>query len=217
MKCTATFTDKSADVFLTISKADGSQVQKTVPFEKFVDVLKKEDEIRGRKISRMGKLPHGFIDGGVDGEDMEVLIHVPKGIRPLEYFGTTYVIPWPDLVFYLHSSKGKVTKSCLFCVDEVPNEKTKLLYYPFGNVHSDGRICWGQNVLPKVRCLCDYDKVVSLFFSADTNDDLYETFKLEQGRKKKELTQRELLETLKSMKEFPVKCLRDTGRTFGQL
>lgn len=217
MKYTATFTDKSADVFLTIGKADGSQVQKTVPFEKFVDVLKDEDEKRGRKIKRIGKLPNGFIDGGVDGDDMEVLIHVPKGIRPLEYYGTTYVIPWPDLVFYLRSTKGKVTTSRLFCVDGIPNGQSKLLFYPFGNVHGDGKICWGQNVLPKVKRFCDFDEIVSLFFSADTNDDLYNTFVLKQGHKKKELTQRELLETLKSMKEFPTKYLRDTGIAFNQL
>lgn len=218
MRLTATFdADNALDVLINIAKDDGSQCQKVVSFEDFFQVLKEENDTRDCKIARLGKLPYGFIDGGVTEGDMEAIIHIPSGVRPLMYYEQSYVVPWPDLVFYFRTAKGAITHSKLYALDGAPTPKKELKYYPFGNVHQDGRICWGGNVLPKMEVLKDFDKVVTLFFGAGTNDDLYKKFVLKEGRKKRELMQRELLEILKGMDKFPSKCLATTGMTFAQL
>ena len=123
------------------------------------------------------------------------------------------MVSFPDVVFYLTASQGSAQTTKIWFADE----NGTLYHYPFGNVQSDARICWGSNVLPKVSCIKDMESFVSLFFSAQTNNDLYDSIKVEVDGKEVQLSQREFIEYVSKMDTFPMEVLRPFGLTINQL
>lgn len=203
---------KSDSPLVSVVIEDGfTEVAKTVTFWEYQNVC--VSLARDVKVQRVGQLPAGFVDGGVCENTYEAIIKVPGGRRPLNYFGKEYLITFPDVVFYLASQGGNALTTKVWFA----GESGALYHYPFGNVHSDARICWGGNVLPKVMCMKDMEKLVSLFFSAQTNDDLYKMVETKIDGKDVSLSQREFIEYVSKMDTFPMGVLRPFGLTINQI
>lgn len=190
---------------------DNIAVLKNISYQDFVELLT-ESRTSDCKVNRIGTLPVGFIDGGYETitSSYEAIIHLPAGTRPMRYFDEVYIVPFPDLVFYMKAQKGKITSSKVFALESGDtSEKAKLYRYPYGNVYDDGRICWGSNAstLPKIHCLKDFEKVVTLFFGAETNNDLYQSPKIEKDGVLVNMPQTELVKLLQGKENYPVEFL----------
>jgi len=172
---------------------------------KDVDVVEVFNVCYKPDASRLGQLPDGYVDAlYVDSENFKVCIEVPAGIRNITYYGDVFFIPFPALLFRLTVSKGKIVSS------KVVAELNGYCYcYPFGNVYTDGRICWGSTALPKITCLSDVNQVIQLFFGSETNNDLYSAGR-NVPNKKQYVNQRGLFEFLEKKLKFPKRDLIPT-------
>lgn len=219
-KITATIdAENSGNVQIMVAYDDESVEKKNLPLLTFSNLFRHAIEDSGdvQKVSRVGRLPGGFLDGGYDAEAqiMEAVIYVPGDIRPIRYYGKAYFVPFPNMVFKFQTKKGKVVISQVFAVEGDPRqgEPAKLCRYPFGNVYDNGKICWGRNTLPQITEMREFDFLVSMFFGSETNDDLYQGVKVVHEGKSVDLDQRSLLEMLKGKKEFPGQILLPAGST----
>lgn len=190
---------------------DNIAVLKNISYQDFVELLS-ESRVSDGNMKRIGALPIGFVDGGYESvtSTYEAIMHLPAEVRPMKYYDKVYLIPFPDLVFYLKAHKGNVTTSKVFAMqDGDVTEKSPLFRYPFGNVYADGRICWGRNFdsIPKVHCLKDFEKAVTLFFGATTNNDLYKSPKIEKEGVLVDMNQTEFIQLLEGKDVFPVEFL----------
>lgn len=205
-----------------VEEDSGSVFKKIISMDDFTKmILTATDDAEDSRISRLGTLPQGFIDGGMELGNMEAIMYVPPRKEIVNFFGTTYVVPFPALIFHFFVSNGKLTKSLVFAtkvnsMEQLGNE-TPLFHYPFGNVYNDGKICWGNSVLPVINSLKQMDEYVSLFFSSGTNNDLFHSIETKSKGKPVKLDQRSLLELLQGKKSFPKTFLKSATRTLGNL
>lgn len=183
---------------------NGQEVRKTLSLNDYRRTCSELTMREEHVVHRVGALPAGYVDGGVEEDYHEAIIRVPAGKRPFIYHNKEYVIPFPTTVFHFTTIRGKAHSTRVWFADE----EGRLYRYPFGNVYKDNRICWGGNRLPDVHNLKDFDKYVSIFFSASTNDDLYSGVKLVVDGKKVPLAQRDLLESVSVRDTFPLGSYR---------
>ena len=204
MKLTAVFKEQEPNaVTVTTENSAGKGSQRVITPQQFIDILLNATD-EEKALPRIGRIPEGFYDGYTDSRRgvHEAIMYIPAGVRPLLFIGSDepLIVPFPVLVFYFRTKMGKVTVSKVFAAkDEKLTENTVLYSYPFGNVHDDGRICWGGNVLPDIKQLTDFEKLVEMFLGSETNNDLY--------RNVGGVTQEQLLAKLKGKKFFPNKWL----------
>lgn len=201
MKFTASFDDSLDFVDLVIEKDNGMVEQKRIVYEEFFNILSLATIETSNGVP-VGRLPKGFYDGVIQGDalNFSLVVVLPAEVRPINYFGDLFMVPFPALAFQFTVDAGNLTVSKLYALDtSLPNPESVLYHYPFGNVYSDGKICWGMNVLNKLPSKQAIDTVVAAFFSAETNDDLYINSKYK--------TQRALIESLKGKQTFPRKLL----------
>lgn len=214
MKLTAIFREQEPNaVTVTTEDAEGKGTRRVIAPQQFIDILLNTMD-EEKNLPRIGRIPEGFYDGHSDARRgvYEAIIYVPAGIRPLLFSGYEehLIIPFPSLVFYFRTKMGKITVSKVFATkDKILTDNTVLYGYPFGNVHDDGRICWGGNVLPNIKQLADFEKVIELFLGAGTNNDLY--------RNVGGVTQELLLKKLKGKSSFPNKWLVPSNYTVSDL
>lgn len=177
------------------------EVVKTLSFEDYKSTVL---GVGVSRIVRVGQLPFGFVDGGAAQGQFEAIIEIPGGRRPIFYFDKEFLVPFPKLVFYLFAENNHVVSSCVVA----KGKEGRYYYYPYGNVYQDAHICWGGNALPLIENLKDFDKIVNLFFSAGTKDDLYRGPKMTVEGKEVVLTQRDLIKYVSAMDAFPEELLR---------
>lgn len=68
----------------------------------------------------------------------------------------------PTLIFTFKIYDGVIMSGYVCCVkDPIVIESTKIYYYPFGNVYSDGHICFGGNNMANHK-ICDYTQLHSM-------------------------------------------------------
>lgn len=102
--------------------------------------------------------------------------------------------PIPRMVFGVRVlENGKVAECSMGVVaDEAPTVDAPMFFYPFSNVHSDDRVCTGNNVLPRYRKISALKNFPRYLLGLPDNDDMYDR---EHNRLK--LSHGELLEHLK--------------------
>lgn len=187
--------DKGVDITIK----DGNSIQrKCISLTSYLSILNESVQTEEIYLD-LGRMPYGYQNGGISPSKKHSFwcsVKLPAQERTLLYYDSVYTVPFPGLYFCFHVENKKLTKSICYACEE---ESDKLYYYPFGNVHDDGKICWGNCTIPEVEQISDVEKYVQLFFSGSTNDDLW------QGRIycKGIHTQRQFLESLKGKKEFP--------------
>ncbi|MFQ6978540.1 MAG: hypothetical protein ACLRSD_17520 [Oscillibacter sp.] len=115
------------------------------------------------------------------------------GVRVLEN-GKVAGIPWVSLP------------------DEAPTMDTPMFFYPFSNVHSNDRVCTGNNVLPRYRKISALKNFPRYLLGLPDNDDMYDR---EHNRLK--LSHGELLEHLKDKDPayYYTDILVSNGKTLG--
>ena len=58
--------------------------------------------------------------------------------------------------------------------DEVPTPDTVMYHYPFSNVYPDGKVCTGNNVLPRYKKLAALRHFPRYLLGLPDNDDMYD-------------------------------------------
>lgn len=221
MEIIAKFNDSAISVVETQITTDNGETEvKHMTLTDFVNCLQESVEQTDTMLS-IGKLPIGYYDGKIDPiipSNFKCTIVIPRGIHPVNYFETIYLIPFPEIVFFFEVEKGNVATSRCFAVKDGPiTDTTNLCHYPFGNVHKDGKVCWGSNLLPAVENLKDLDILVALFFGSPTNDDLYSISKLSANSPEYVLNLRSFYEELNGQDVFPEDVLKETSGALGEL
>lgn len=81
--------------------------------------------------------------------------------------------PIPRMVFGVRVlENGKVAECSMGVVaDETPTVDTPMFFYPFSNVHSDDRVCTGNNVLPRYRKISALRNFPRYLLGLPDNDD----------------------------------------------
>lgn len=84
--------------------------------------------------------------------------------------------PIPRMVFGVRVlENGKVAECSMGVVaDEAPTMDTPMFFYPFSNVHSDDRVCTGNNVLPRYRKISALKNFPRYLLGLPDNDDMYD-------------------------------------------
>lgn len=97
--------------------------------------------------------------------------------RPFKYYKTVFpAIPFPTLLFRFTVTEERLTDAQVGVnTNTLLRDKSIVYHYPYSNVYPDGKICFGSNVLPKIKKLTDLSMVPELFLSGIQNDDLYAT------------------------------------------
>lgn len=143
-----------------------------------------------------GFLPEHCFAATVVGENRIFYLRYPELSADISYYGTEYPnFPLPRLVFsfkYLPDC-GKIGGAGLAVVkDERLTPDTVTYTYPFSNVHSDKRICLGNNALPVYKDPTRIHTLMRFILSFPNNDDMFSDKNNKLG-----MGYRDLLEHLK--------------------
>ena len=143
-----------------------------------------------------GFLPDYCFAAAVSGANRTYYLRYPELSADISYYGTEYPnFPLPRLVFsfkYLPDC-GKIGGAGLAVVkDERLTPDTVTYTYPFSNVHSDKRICLGNNALPVYKDPTRIHTLMRFILSFPNNDDMFSDKNNKLG-----MGYRDLLEHLK--------------------
>ena len=143
-----------------------------------------------------GLLPEHCFSVTLAGQNIIYFIRYPEQCADVSYYGTEYPnFPLPRLVFsfkYLPDC-GKIGGAGLAVVkDERLTPDTVTYTYPFSNVHSDKRICLGNNALPVYKDPTRIHTLMRFILSFPNNDDMFSDKNNKLG-----MGYRDLLEHLK--------------------
>jgi len=211
MKVVSTI-DTAHPTYVRICVEDGENVQelKKISMDDYIQLMN-GSLLTSKRMERLGRLPEGFIDGGYNSTngEYEAIIHVPGDKRPIFFQEQAHIVAFPSLVFYFRAERNRITKSLLYAVDdkEELSAESALYHYPYGNVYNDAHICWGQNKLPQITKLADFDSVVQMFFGAQTNNDLYQPPTVKLNGNEIKPAQAELISMMEKEQKFPVEIL----------
>lgn len=198
------------------SECRGTKVNKQITLKQLTDLIfeavsDKEDA----KVTVSPALPRGCV-GYAERSDgkITVAIEYDEPFADVIYYNTKYAkVPQPRMVFVFVLSQGIIRESYLACASRKElfiTDNTPLYRYPYANVDASGRICFGANVLPRIKNLTHLSGLPHYFVSCPMNDDWYE------GANRSGLVLRELLEKTQG-KEFDENILVDASITFKQL
>lgn len=212
---------ESCSNIVTVKTTDvkGLSVTKEMPYATFVEFLCDTNQRPACFGERLG-IPEGCYDVTYDSPgNFSGIIIVPSEPFIVSYMENKYVVPFPSLAFYIKVSHGKVVKTlcrALKSGEKKITDKTKLYYYPFGNVYIDGKICWGGNSLPDIEKPSDLSLIPRLFLSAPTNSDLWTSgANINLGKLEPVLSK--VYEALNGKKQFPNAMLKECKQNVGQL
>lgn len=191
----------------------GDCIEKTVSFDSYLQILS-ASAIRKETLARIGRLeqlPRYYYDGSISAtqkDSFDVILKIPAAQRVLIYGGRHWHIPMPALLFFFSVREGSIKRQeCYALATDTTDSDTALYLYPFGNVSTQSRICFGNITLPKLNGLSDIDMVVDAFLSSETNNDYYydsDDIALNNSGKK----QGDLLQYLQGKKKFPLQYLK---------
>lgn len=213
----------NSEATVTINK-DGITFQKTVSIDDLTTSL-------GAKQVNTGVLPKGtrYYAGG--GTNFTICVETAPRVRNMlfDYYskrmsaldnGKKYnpenkIIPFPTCLFKFYVKGGRLSGTKVATVKQTLNTENDTVYrFPFGNTFRDGRVCWGNNVLPKISKPLDVISVMALFFDAPFNGDLLDhttikEFKGDDGKIIYEVMA--LIKHLEKRERFPEEILFEMG------
>lgn len=119
------------------------------------------------------------------------------------------VVDMEELLMVIDEVMRDIFDDVNFFFDE---EYTPMFFYPFSNVHSNDRVCTGNNVLPRYRKISALKNFPRYLLGLPDNDDMYDR---EHNRLK--LSHGELLEQLKDKDPtyYYTDILVSNGKTLG--
>ena len=148
-----------------------------------------------RDLLSSGFLPENCLHVSMNSLERHFILWNPELRADIIYTDMKYPdFPLPRLIFGVRMLEdGKVAECSIGVVaDEKPSPETPMFYYPFSNVYSDGRVCSGNNILPRYKKLAALRHFPRYLLELPDNDDMYDPTKNKLG-----LGHRELLEHLK--------------------
>ena len=205
-------------------KAGKTSYAKTVSVKDLIAILNgcKEESV---KVERLPRTPQGMVDlwYGQD-SDFTVTIFVPRDLRPTAYLKAENerMIPYPNLLFIFKVASGNIADSKVFAIKapraRAITDETALYRFPYGNVWSNGKICWGGNSnVVRHKALNDMEEVVAAFFNATMNNDLYIGDGLHGGGNVTlKLSLEELLNKMAEEDVFPDELLVSAGEKYSE-
>lgn len=158
------------------------------------------------KFVSIGKLPEGFKDLRIDVNNpgtFEIDLTTPSGVYVVNYMGKEMKIPFPKLFFTVRVAHSQITKASVWAI----NKSGQMCHYPFGNVYTDGHICWGGYRFPKVANAFQTGIVPRQFFSLGTNNDLWSEQRIVPKTDKDNILS-QFYKRLRTLAEFPDECLK---------
>ena len=176
--------NNSSEARVVFTNSDGFQTNKNVCIDDLLDALNSNNKIS------TGVLPSNTkFFSGTRG-DYIIGIESPRRVRRFIQFDNNhnvdkeFRIPFPICLFIFYVSDGLIKSSKLFALNEKLNNKKDTLYrFPFGNTYEDGRICWGNNKIPKIKKPQSLHSLIAMFYDAPFNGDLFDskTIKMERS------------------------------------
>lgn len=142
-----------------------------------------------------GFLPENCLHISMNGMERSFILWNPELRADIAYMNVEYPdFPIPRLVFGVRMLDGGKVAECSIGVvaDETPSPGTLMYHYPFSNVYSDGKVCSGNNIMPRYRKQTALKNFPRYLLGLPDNDDMYDPEKNKLG-----LGHRELLEHLK--------------------
>ena len=148
-----------------------------------------------RDLLRSGFLPENCLHVSMSSAERHFIIWNHELRADITYKDTKYPdFPLPRLVFGVRMlENGKVADCSIGVVaDETPTPETRMFHYPFSNVYENGKVCSGNNILPRYRKLQALKHFPRYLLELPDNDDMYSPKNNKLG-----LGHKELLEHLK--------------------
>ena len=208
--------DDIQTVDVTLIGEDKAKITKRLSLSEYIAILSDQADTW----LEIPQFPYGTVKTKwQDKGNYITTVYVPKDVRPTIFMkkGSPLMIPYPNMVFYFTLKNGHLSASGCYAVKEDRlslTDESKLYRYPFGNVYTgDGRICWGGNFVGDVKEPIQLERLISLFFDAATNSDLYQP-----GIScKKNISLEDLYLEVSGKEIFDEKLLSDSGRVFRDL
>lgn len=200
-------TDSLGQTFMKVSVTDehGMLTEKTLAMDDYISLLTGSTFQKMSKMLRIGTLPEHYYDGSLSANDdgFRVILHYPACKRAISFGGKHWFVPFPNLIFFFQVKNGAVTQKYCFAVPTADiTSETPLFRYPFGNVGSDGGICFG-NISLKIGSIQHIEEACNAFFESVTNNDYYTEI---AGMK-----QEKLLKKLSKLDVYPNEWLLGTS------
>ena len=166
-----------------------------------------------REYMDSGFLPEHCLHVSMNAFERYIVFWNPELRADLAYFDKEYPnFPIPRLVFGVRMlDQGRVAECSIGVVaDEPPTPDTEMFFYPFSNVYSDGRVCTGNNVLPRYKKQPALRNFPRYLLGLPDNDDMYV-----KEHNRLELPHGELMEHLKDKEPayYYSDILVPTGKT----
>jgi len=187
----------------------GRKVIKNVSIDDFVNSITKDI------VRRTGILSRGVREVFSYGDNEVITIEVPPRIRDIIFsedkIQKKYSVPFPSLVFAFWLKSNMVQESwCFATKDPIYKGDAELHYFPYGNVHNDGKICWGDtSFLGKNKySSSNISSIVTRFLQAPFNRDLSDG--VFNSPKRGVNSVLSLLQHLDGAHKFPKEILRPT-------
>jgi len=124
-----------------------------------------------------GFLPEHCLHVSMNCAERHFILWNPELRADVAYYEKKYPnFPLPRMVFGVRMlNDGKVAECSIGVVeDEIPTPDTPMYHYPFSNVHPNGKVCTGNNALPRYKKLTALKHFPRYMLELPDNDDLYD-------------------------------------------
>lgn len=122
-------------------------------------------------------------DISIDQQSHTTFHLVPGKVRDFLFVDEVFKVPFPNLLFKFDVEQKKIVNTSVYCVkkesisyfagrDRV-SSTPKIYRFPFPNVSSTGRVCWGNNrsQVNSIETILDLDYLIEIFFMSAFNVD----------------------------------------------
>jgi hypothetical protein len=140
-----------------------------------------------------------------------VFLEIPPHRRKVFYHEAQIEdVPFPRLIVgfevSIRENKMDITDVKIAALEDqlIPNEESKVYFYPYTNVQNTFSVCWGGQRLPSIERVSQLATIPELFFNSPNSDCYYSSANVSK------LKYRELVEQIKG-KTFPDEYLKPTG------
>ncbi|MGU3473209.1 hypothetical protein ACLBWT_18935 [Paenibacillus sp. D51F] len=140
-----------------------------------------------------------------------VFLEIPPHRREVFYHEAKIEdVPFPRLIvgfeLTVREKNMAITNVYMAALEDqlIPNEESKVYFYPYTNVANTFSVCWGSQKLPSIERVSQLATIPELFFNSPNSDCYY------AGSNTSKLPFRGLVEQIKG-KSFPDEYLKETG------
>lgn len=160
---------------------EGKVIHKGLGYESLVDALVCDKIFDSGILPIFGKNYIGVKQFIEHGDTTILLLESSASLRNVEYVSSDRVlikdVPYPGLIMGVicrkEESKYKIIDTKIYATrNPIFSEHDSLYRFPFGNVYTNGSICWGGVGLSKIRSIKQACNLLNLFISSAMNNDL---------------------------------------------